>query len=199
MTLPKTAKICSQDNAGIGRSRMQRLVQTLANPLYYRLMLAAPCQIGGCPMHTYMISGASQCNISVDAVTQVDSRVVATQKHTLATREGKGMRAHMLPHFAGEDGGGAVESNKRNPHADPAGHLVAESVAHASCQQEEEHCQREEERLQGAVDAQGLQRDTANYNPRLMCRVCQGNGKESKKMLLSLRQGCQHKVVKRTW
>lgn len=44
------------------------------------------------------------------------------------------MRAHMLPHFAGEDGGGAVESNKRNPHADPAGHLVAEGVAHASCQ-----------------------------------------------------------------
>ena len=70
----------------------------------------------------------------MDAVTQVDSRVVATRKKFRQQERERGMRTHMLPHFAGEDGGGAVESNKRNPHADPAGHLVAEGVAHASCQ-----------------------------------------------------------------
>ncbi len=62
----------------------------------------------------------------------------------------------MSPDVHSEDGGGCIEADEGNPHAPPAGHLVASLAADSAGQQEEENHEREEHHLEHAVDAQGL-------------------------------------------
>ncbi len=42
------------------------------------------------------------------------------------------MRAHIVPDFAGQNGGSAVEGNQGNPDAHPASNLVAQCVLDTS-------------------------------------------------------------------